>query len=706
MRALDQDNSLIGFVPQLVKLAPRHAQAAVGGRLVHFHQVWKALTEDHWVLRTIQRGLQLVWITPPPRYRSFPTNVGHMSKEQVSLVEEEIASMRAKEAIYQISPGTPGFESPLFITAKKGGGYRPVFNLKDLNSHLESPHFKMEGLHMLPDLLRKGEFMAKLDLKDAYFSIPVQTIHQPFLQFTWKGRSYRFRVLPFGLAPGPVIFTKVLKPVLAFLREKGVRLIQYLDDCLIIGSSREECKAQVDLVTTLLQSLGFLINFKKSVLIPCQEIEFLGVIINSVTMFFSLPKEKIDRIKKACQHQLLQKSISALQLSQLLGQLSSTRQAVLAAPLYLRELQRCLARVVHHPADYSNDNVVHWTQLARKELTWWATHLPEQAFRPIRIPPPSVVITTDASLVGWGAVCQDQEAHGQWTQVEASTYHINELELLTGFFALRCFMPSKRDIHIQLRMDNRCAISYVNNMGGTHSGKLHKLAVQMWEWCQLRNLHLSAVHIPGAENIEADSLSRLPTSDTGDWMLHPDVFSKIRFHFLVDVDLFANRTNAQLPRYFSLHLDPFAEGIDALGIPWTAVKGYAFPPFILIGRCLQKIQLEEVDHLILVAPHWPAQPWYPMLLQSLIAPPRLLSQREDLLRDAVGRLHPLVIQDRLPLAVWPVSGKEWKVKTFRQGLQASSYHHGEQGQNVHILPHGASGVAGVLNGKSIPFLPL
>jgi hypothetical protein len=83
----------------------------------------------------------------------------------------------------------------------------------------------MEGIHMLRDLLRKGDFMVKIDLKDAYFTVQVWQGHQKFLRFYWKESLFEFACLPFGLASAPRVFTKLMKPVVALLRQMGIRLV-------------------------------------------------------------------------------------------------------------------------------------------------------------------------------------------------------------------------------------------------------------------------------------------------------------------------------------------------------------------------------------------------------------------------------------------------------------------------------------------------
>ena len=128
----------------------------------------------------------------------------------------------------------------------------------------------MENLQAVRFLLREGDWMVKVDFKDAYFTVPIHSSHQKFVRFQWQGRIFAFSCLAFGLAPAPRIFTKILKLVMAFVRKQGVRLVIYLDDILIINESREGALADLKLVVELLQDLGFILNVEKSLFEPTQ----------------------------------------------------------------------------------------------------------------------------------------------------------------------------------------------------------------------------------------------------------------------------------------------------------------------------------------------------------------------------------------------------------------------------------------------------
>ena len=112
------------------------------------------------------------------------------SVEQQSLISAEIQTLIQKGAVSLQEPHQVGFVSQLFLVPKKDGSFWPVVNLKALNKFIQEEHFKMEGFHMVRDLVRQGDWLAKIDLKDAYFLIPVYSGHQKFLQFTWKVSLY------------------------------------------------------------------------------------------------------------------------------------------------------------------------------------------------------------------------------------------------------------------------------------------------------------------------------------------------------------------------------------------------------------------------------------------------------------------------------------------------------------------------------------
>jgi hypothetical protein len=119
-----------------------------------------------------------------------------------------------------------------------------------------------------------------------------------YLRFQYIGQILQYKGLPFGLASCPRLFTKIMKPFIALLRRIGVRLVIYLDDILLLNQSQEGLSRDRDTLLWLLHHLGWLINLKKYVLTPTQQLKFLGLTVNSVEMEITLPATKIESKKK------------------------------------------------------------------------------------------------------------------------------------------------------------------------------------------------------------------------------------------------------------------------------------------------------------------------------------------------------------------------------------------------------------------------
>ena len=133
---------------------------------------------------------------------------------------------------------------------------RPVINLISLNNCVQLEKFKLEGLDMVRTLLRPGNYLMKLDLKDAYFRVPIYEPDKKYLRFQFQNITYEFQYLPFGLSTAPRAFTKLLKPVIAILRSSGIRIVTYLDDILVMHQNHQEMIKIFHMLTGLLEIWG------------------------------------------------------------------------------------------------------------------------------------------------------------------------------------------------------------------------------------------------------------------------------------------------------------------------------------------------------------------------------------------------------------------------------------------------------------------
>ena len=132
-----------------------------------------------------------------------------------------------------------------------------ILNLKELNSFVEYEHFKMESLCSVTDMMTPNCYMASIDIKDAYYTVPIALEHQKYLKFAWRDTLYQYTCLPNGLSSAPRIFTKIMKLVFQTLRKQGHMSSSYIDDCYLQGETYNECADNVDVSTSRLKQLGF-----------------------------------------------------------------------------------------------------------------------------------------------------------------------------------------------------------------------------------------------------------------------------------------------------------------------------------------------------------------------------------------------------------------------------------------------------------------
>ena len=259
-------------------------------------------------------------------------------------LEEVTLGLIAKGALELAPLPSPGFYSHLFVVWKTSGSWRPVIDLSHLIRFVDVSHFQMETIQSVLLSVRQGDWMASIDLKEAFLQVPVHPASRHFLRFMFRGTVYQFKALCFGLSTAPQVFTRVMAPVSAILHSLGIRMRRYLDDWLVQSSSRESLLEDLQTVLHLCQELGIGINPQKSNLIPSQVVQYLGVVIDSTTFRASPSVERISRLHStAAEFHSCASPTPSLWLS-LLGVLSSLAYLVPGGRLRLRSLQLCLHR--------------------------------------------------------------------------------------------------------------------------------------------------------------------------------------------------------------------------------------------------------------------------------------------------------------------------------------------------------------------------
>lgn len=559
------------------------------------------------------------------------------SLDEILHINLELNKLLLAGAIIKCEDVPGQFISNIFLTPKSDGTFRFILNLKKLNKFVITHHFKMEDIRTVSKLISKNDFMANIDLKEAYFFIPIHSSSKKFLRFKFHNQTYEFQCLPFGLSSAPYVFTKLMRPVTTFLRNRGHLMVIYLDDILSIDNTYEGCSKKANEIITLLEKLGFMINYTKSDIEPNQRKVFLGFETDSKEMALKLPLVKRQKILNLVNRISTKYSITIREFAKFLGLLTSACPAVDYGWLYTKQFEREKFLALQQAND-DYDKIMKLNSNLQPSFIWWRDHI-MKSMKPFRSNEYTLEIFSDASLTGWGIACNREKSNGFWSETERQD-HINLLELRAAFIGLKCFANGLHNKEILLRIDNMTAIAYINRMGGVQYEHLNDITLQIWQWCEERKIFIFASYIKSKDNIDADRESRRTNIDT-EWELSSMAFYKITKTFgFPEIDLFASRLNAKCSLYVSWKRDPNAYNIDAFTLNWKNYFFYCFPPFSLILKCLRKIINDQASGIIVV-PYWPSQAWYPLFLELQCSDPIYFPPSYDLLHSPFSTQHPL-----------------------------------------------------------------
>ena len=302
--------------------------------------------------------------------------------------------------------------SPIFLVPKSEDSFRRILNLKRLNENMSYIHFKMETIKSILTLVTPNCYMAKVDIKDAYCSVPILPEHQKYLKFYFRGKLYQFKRLPNGLCSGPRKFTKLLKPPISYLRLRQVTVAGFIDDLITMGRSFVECERNIKLIVTLLDSLGFVVHPDKSIFVPARSIEYLGLVTHSQSMTIFLTQKKKASIKQLCHEVLQKKFLIGRTIGRLLGKFTNSFPAVWFDPLHCRALERDEILALKF-AKGKFDRKMKVSQVGKMDILWWIHNI-EDFFTPIQIPNCSFLLKTDASKSGWNVIFDKETTDGHF----------------------------------------------------------------------------------------------------------------------------------------------------------------------------------------------------------------------------------------------------------------------------------------------------
>jgi hypothetical protein len=463
-----------------------------------------------------------------------------------------------------------------------------------------------------------------------------------------------------------------------FVQQFAIGLHQYLDDWLTNQSSFLATRAHMDIIVQLTQSLGWVINQKKSALLPTQQFLYVGVFYDLHLGLMFPPVERFKALQTEIGKAVEQSHFPLQKWQSILGSIQSMADQVPLGRLHVRPLVRWLNRSVrdrHNPQE-----MILLPSKMIPQLVWWSDEKVVRQGVCLTVVNPMWELTSDSSIAHWGAHLAPLEqqlsldtrrvkepnqqftlssrwsTRGDWT-AEFLGLHINAKELLAVHRALLQFLPQLSGSGVRVMTDNKTVVALIKNQGTVRSEGLHQITTDLLLWTQKHQITLMPHYLPGRLNTLADRLSRPNQVIATEWALKQSVVDEI-FNQLgrPDLDLFANRGNCKLPTFVGSERDPTAFASDAMSLDWKGMFAFAFPPTPLLLAIMQKMMQTKCT-MLLVAPYWPRMPWFPMVAKLAIGVPMPLPPLPDLLSQVLGngRLvfhpNPLVLK----LHAWKVS---------------------------------------------------
>lgn len=586
----------------------------IGGRLADFLPQWEHVSQNKTVLSYI-RGAKVIFHTEPSAdlslFRSAPPDTVN-SKECLDF----ITNMEAAQIIERVQVLPDQVVSPIFFVTNNDTSIRFIFNMKRLNKEcIRTTRFKLETLQLLLPLIAKNSWFTSWDIVQGFYNVLIHESQRKFFCFEWHGVRYQFRALPMGCSESPRIFSKVVRAAIYAARSLGINVFSYIDDTLVTDFTYQLTYERSFQFARLLTRLGFLLHPKKSVLIPTQQIKYLGMIIDSVSMTVALPKEKVDSLYTLIDKLVLvtvsRRKESIRAVAKVIGFLISCTPATRYGKAHYRALEFARDGFLS-VANRNFDQEFVWPLEILSDLFWW-----RNLITPIAHSFDSLIysdfVVTDASLTGWAGVFGDQVVHHSWDYNDSEN-DIALLELKAILLTLQYFFSSSSDRVIHLRTDNTVAKCYVNNMGGRIL-RFDQMARRIWRFLEERNSFVTAFFVPSEFN-EADEFTRPPARHFARYQDTEMKLNTVWFQKACQlspepftIDWFASDDNFQVDRFCAWESSKFACVFDAFSHSWSDEVSYIFPPFSLIPRVLKKIQDDRAKG-VMVLPLWTGSNWW------------------------------------------------------------------------------------------------
>ena len=578
--------------------------SGVKGRLCSKSVYWESVIQAPGpVLSIIKQGYILPFVSLPES-KSFGNHSSTVLHSQ--FVTDSIRDLVSHGCVKELS-SPPVVCSPLIVVTSRTGKRRLVINLRYVNRYLWKDKFKYEDIRTAMLFFEKDGYLCTFDLKSGYHHIDIHENCQTYLGFQWDSKFYRFTVLPFGLATACYIFTKVLRALVRLWRSKGIKVVLYIDDGIIVAPSFEKASLHSQFIRMSLEEAGFLVNEEKSQWEPRQCVCWLGFVIDLERSAIAIPVDKIELLKDMLSSALENCTLSAKTVASIVGRIISMGLGI--GPI-ARLRTRSLYALLDSRCSWYEELVV--SEEAKSELQFWLTNLDHFNGQGIWRSASAVrVVYSDASSSGFGGYIVEHGqhfAHGQWREDEIDTS--STWRELTAVARVLQAVANKMVGHrVRWFTDNQNVVKIVTV--GSRKPALQAVAVRIFRLAWENSISLEPEWIPREENKIADYVSRIVDYD--DWMLNPEIFRSLDYVWGPHtVDRFASDHNTQLDRFNSRFWNPGCEAVDAFTVDWSGENNWWCPPVSLITRVIRHAESCHSQGTLIV-PFWKSAVFWPMI---------------------------------------------------------------------------------------------
>ena len=497
------------------------------------HLEWWQVNSTREVLNLIQDGVAAPWAPGcgPNLPRHCAVRSLHQEQLVLDLLQEYLAIGAVVELVCPQSLSVPQFLDqwgvrhlvPWFVISKAEGTsqkHRLITDCRKVNRFLQAPHFKMDHWGQIFPFVRRGMWACKVDLKHAYFHLPLAKNLQEYLVLQVKDRFFQFQAAPFGLSHLPFLWTQVMKSLVKAWRQKGINSFVYLDDVLVLAKSPNKlAKDMVYVLDTLAQS-GLQINYKKSVLQPTQKVQHLGFLLDLEKGLLQVPVEKLSFMRKELKQLDSKKFLTPRKMASILGALRS----FLTAFPPLRSFTDLMLAFVRQHQQFHWDKSLPIPPPLQGEVQKLLDLMSVWKGRSLDGRVPVRQLHSDSSDTMWAGVDLHTQSRVQEYWRGEGVLHITVKELKAAVDTVRSLAQPGEVV--QLGVDNSVAYYYLLKGGGGRLPHLNQLMREFWDWCLQKNI-LVKVHLLKSADDLADKYTRLGM-DKGDYTLEDNLFLHLK----------------------------------------------------------------------------------------------------------------------------------------------------------------------------------